>query len=83
VDIYFILQNIPFHKVAEQMVRRFGKERVNPVIIGKALTYFADADSNPEPEYTKVKVKWEKIKSFFKQHAKQFTLDLKSALDHY
>ena len=82
VDMYFILQNIPFYKVAEHMVRRFGKERVNPVLIGKALSYFADADSNPEPEYTK-KVKWEKIKTFFKQHAKQFTLDLRSALDHY
>ena len=81
VDMYFILQNIPFYKVAEHMVRRFGKERVNPVLIGKALTYFADADSNPEPEYIK-KVKWEKIRTFFKQHAKQFTLDLRNTLDH-
>ena len=82
VDMYFILQKIPFYKVAEHMVRRFGKGRVNPILIGKALSYFADADSNPEPEYIK-KVKWEKIKTFFKQHAKQFTLDLRSALDHY
>jgi len=82
VDMYFILQKIPFHKVAEHMVRRFGKERVNPILIGKALSYFADADSNPEPEYIK-KVKWEKIKTFFKQHAKQLTLDLRSALDRY
>lgn len=83
VDMYFILQNIPFHKVAEHMVRRFGKERVNPVLIGKALAYFADADSNPEPEYIKIMVKWEKIKTFFKQHAKQFVLDLINALDNY
>jgi hypothetical protein len=81
VDMYFILQNIPFYKVAEHMVQRFGKERVNPILIGKALTYFADADSNPEPEYLK-KVKWEKIRTFFKQHAKQFTLDLRSAVDY-
>lgn len=83
VDIYFILQSIPFYKVAGHMVRRFGKERVNPVLIGKALTYFTDADSNPEPEYIKVKMKWEKIKPFFKQHAKQFVLDLRNALDDY
>jgi predicted nucleotidyltransferase component of viral defense system len=83
VDMYFILQNIPFFKVAEHMVRRFGKERVNPVLIGKALTYFADADSNPEPEYAIIKVKCEKIKTFFKQHAKQFVLDLINALDNY
>jgi len=82
VDMYFILQNIPFFKVAEHMVRRFGKERINPILIGKALTYFADADPNPEPEYIK-KVKWEKIRTFFKQHAKQFTLDLRNTLDYY
>ena len=64
------------------MVRRFGKERVNPVLIGKALAYFADAGSNPEPEYIKIKVKWEKIKTFFKQHAKQFVLDLINALEN-
>lgn len=83
VDMHFILQNIPFHKVAEHTVRRFGKERINPVLIGKALAYFADADSDPEPEYTKMKVKWERIKTFFKQHVKQFVLDLSNALDNY
>jgi hypothetical protein len=76
VDLYFILQSIPFHKVAEHMVRRFGKERINPIVTGKALVYFSDADSNPEPEYIGKKVKWETIKTFFRQHVKQFVLDL-------
>lgn len=76
VDLYIILQNIPFHKVAEHMVRRFGKERINPVVTGKALVYFSDADSDPEPEYIGKKMKWEAIKIFFRQHVKQFVLDL-------
>lgn len=76
VDLYFILQNIPFHKVTEHMVRRFGKKRINPIVTGKALVYFSDADSDPEPEYAGKKVKWETIKTFFKQHVKQFVLDL-------
>lgn len=76
VDLYVILQNIPFHKVAEHMVRRFGKERINPVVTGKALLYFSDADSDPEPEYIGKKMKWETIKTFFRQHVKQFVLDL-------
>lgn len=80
VDTYFILQGIPFYRVAEHMVLRFGAERVNPVLIGKALVYFQDADSNPEPEYIKEKVKWEVIKTFFAEHVKQFVFDLTSAL---
>ena len=81
VDMYFILQGVPFHKVAEHMVRRFGKGRINPIVIGKALVYFSDADSNPGPEYIGEAVEWEVIKTFFRQHAKQFVLDLKTALD--
>jgi predicted nucleotidyltransferase component of viral defense system len=81
VDTYFILRDIPFYRVAEHMEKRFGKERVNPILIGKALVYFSDGDSNPEPEYIGAKVEWEKIKTFFRQHVKQFTLDLRNAVE--
>jgi hypothetical protein len=81
VDLYFILQETPFHNVAGQMVKRFGPERVVPVHIGKSLVYFPDADGNPEPEYIKGKaVEWEAVRKFFRQHVKQFALDLDTAL---
>ncbi|MDH5769123.1 MAG: nucleotidyl transferase AbiEii/AbiGii toxin family protein [Nitrospirota bacterium] len=81
VDLYFILQDIPFHKIAEHMVKRFGKERLNPVSIGKSLVYFSDAESNPEPQYIKGNAQdWDKIKKFFKGHVKQFVFDLDTAL---
>lgn len=80
VDLYFILQTTPFYKIADHMVRRFGKERVNPIHIGKALMFFPDADSNPDPVYIGGKVKWETIKKFFKQYGKQFVLDMDAAL---
>jgi hypothetical protein len=81
VDLYSILQDIPFHRIAEHMIKRFGKERVNPIHIGKSLSYFSDAESNPDPEYIKGKsVKWDIVKKFFKRHARQFTLDLDAAL---
>lgn len=79
VDMYFILQNVPFHKAAEHLVRRFGGERINPVHIGKSLTYFADADPNYDPDFTGKKVSWETVKTFFRRHARQFTLDLDAA----
>jgi len=63
------------------MVKRFGGERINPVIIGKSLVYFADADSEPDPQYTKGnEIAWERIKRFFKTHVKQFVFDLDAAV---
>ena len=81
VDLYFILQDIPFHKMAGHIIKRFGQERINPVHIGKSLVYFTDADSNPEPQYLKGKdVKWDKIKKFFKSHVRQIVFDLDAAI---
>lgn len=80
VDLFVILQDIPFYKIAEHMTRRFGKERINPVHIGKSMVYFSDADSDPEPAYIKNRHEnWEKIKKFFRGHVKQFVLDLEMA----
>jgi hypothetical protein len=84
VDLYFILQDMPFHKLAVHMAKRFGKERINPVHIGKSLVYFSDAESNPEPEYLNGKgVSWIKIKSFFRRHVRQFVFDLDAAVKEY
>lgn len=81
IDLFFVLQNIPFHIIAQHMIKRFGKERVNPVHIGKSFVYFSDAESNPEPQYLKGKgIKWDKIKKFYKDHVRQLVLDLDSAL---
>jgi hypothetical protein len=81
VDLYVILQLMPFHKIADHMVKRFGRQRISPVHIGKSLAYFSDADSDPEPSYIKGRtIKWETIKKFFKTHVKQFVLDLDAAV---
>jgi hypothetical protein len=80
VDLYTILREIPFHRIAGHMIARFGKERINPVQTGKALVYFADADTNPDPAYRKgMELDWEDIKKFFRGHVKQFVLDLDAA----
>ncbi|MBM4135308.1 MAG: nucleotidyl transferase AbiEii/AbiGii toxin family protein [Nitrospira sp.] len=81
IDLYFILQDMPFHKIADHMIKRFGKERVNPIHIGKSLVYFSDAESNPEPEYIKGReISWDNVKKFFRSHVKQFVLDLDTAI---
>ena len=81
IDLFFIFQIFPFHRVAEHMVKRFGKERINPVHIGKSLVYFSDAESNPDPDYIMGKdVKWDNVKKFFRRHVKQYVFDLDMAL---
>lgn len=76
VDLYFILRDIPFAKVAANMFARFGAGRINPAVIGKALVYFVDADSEPEPQYLTKNKDWKSIKKYFFDHVRQFTLDL-------
>jgi len=81
VDLFFILREEAFQTIAEHMVRRYGAERVPPVHIGKSLVYFADADGNPEPAYIKGKtIAWDDVKSYFRQHIRQFVLDLDLAV---
>ncbi len=82
-DLYFILNKVPFSRIASHMVRRFGPERLSPVHMGKSLVYFTDADSEPDPEYMKGKDPgWERVKAFFKDHVKQLVLDLDAAIKH-
>lgn len=75
-DLYFILQDVPFQKIASNMVKRFGKDRINPVIVGKALVYFEDAEADPDPEYLGRKKNWKEIKRYFIDHVRQIVLDL-------
>lgn len=80
VDLFFVLHKLPFHLVAGHMVKRFGRERINPIHVGKSFVYFTDAETDPEPDYIKGRgVAWEKIKGFFKAHVRQFVLDLEAA----
>jgi len=81
VDLYFILQDVPFHKIAEHMVRRFGRERINPIHIGKSFVYFSDAESHPEPDFlTGKEISWDQVKEFFRNRVKQIVYDLDVAV---
>lgn len=80
IDLYFILQNIPFWKIAQNMIERYGANRINPVLIGKSLVYFRDAENDPEPQYCgKAMPKWEVIKRFFIKNVQQMVIDLQKA----
>ncbi|HAK87896.1 MAG: hypothetical protein A2077_00575 [Nitrospirae bacterium GWC2_46_6] len=77
IDLYCILQRIPMPAIMLNMVKRYGKESINAIHIGKALVYFADADSDYEPEYLKgQKLSWDRVKSYFRKNVKSLVFSL-------
>ena len=63
-EVYFILQEL--HLSPRQCINIFKKKygNYNPSIICKAMTYFVDADNEPELKLIK-KVTWDSIKKYF------------------
>jgi len=81
VDLYFVLLDTPFWKIAGNMVKRYGAKRINPVNIGKSLVYFNDAEGDPDPQYRgDVRPDWESIKKFFKSRVRQIVLDIEETV---
>ncbi|MBI3398168.1 MAG: nucleotidyl transferase AbiEii/AbiGii toxin family protein [Deltaproteobacteria bacterium] len=81
VDLYFILKDIPFRKIAENMAQRYGADRFNPVNIGKAIVYFSDADIDPDLQYCgKERPDWKNIKKFFVKNVRQMVIDMQEAV---
>lgn len=64
IDVYFIMQflEIDAKRCIELFQEKFGPH--NPLVIRKAMVYFADADREPELRMLKP-VKWEEVKRFF------------------
>jgi hypothetical protein len=78
VDLYTVLRTTPFRVVAHNAIQRFGPTLIEPVIIGKALVWFADADEQPDPVYLGKPLQWSAIKRFFRSSVSQFVLDLEA-----
>lgn len=79
VDLYVILQQTPFGAVAARAVQRYGAQLIEPVVIGKGLTWFEDADGEPDPQYLGQPLPWNDVKAFFASSFCQFVLDLDAA----
>jgi predicted nucleotidyltransferase component of viral defense system len=64
IDVYFIMKKLKLKSrdVINLFVKKFGN--YNELIIKKAITYFKDADNEPDI-YIFKKIKWDTIKKFF------------------
>ena len=80
VDLYVILHRMSFSAVAERAVQRYGAGLIEPVVIGKGLTWFDDADGEPDPQYLGRPLLWGDVRAFFTSSFRQFVLDLDAAL---
>lgn len=76
VDLYAVLQTMPFRRVAHNALERYGATTVDPLDIGKGLVWFEDADRQADPVYSGTPVSWSHIKGFFRSSLRQLVFDL-------
>ena len=76
VDLYSVLQILPFRRVARQAIRLYGTTLVDPLTVGKALVWFACAEEQTDPVYIGIPVAWGVVEAFFRSSVHQFVLDL-------
>lgn len=76
VDLYAVLQTVPFRRVARNALERYGTDVLEPLVIGKGLVWFEDADLQEDPLYVGAPVAWDDIRTFFRSSVRQFVFDL-------
>jgi hypothetical protein len=79
IDLYSVLQSTPFRKVAHSALELYGAAALEPIVIGKGLVWFRDADDQADPVYVGTSVAWQHIKDFFRSSLRQFVFDMGSA----
>jgi hypothetical protein len=78
VDLYAVLQTVPFRKVARNVLERYGGTALEPLDVGKGLVWFERADVQGDPVYVGTLVAWNHIRDFFRSSLRQFVFDLEA-----
>jgi len=78
VDLYTVLQTVPFRKVAHNALERYGVMACDPIVFGKGLVWFEQANTQEDPVYVGTRVPWDRIQDFFRSSLRQFVFDLDS-----
>ena len=85
IDLYVCLRHYTFEMVFANARRRFGGDAMNPVSIGKALVYFADARKDPDPPPADRPMpdsdatRWESVEAFFREHVHEYVAQMIAA----
>jgi len=76
VDVHAVLQTVPFRIVARNALQRYGVTALDPLVVGKGLVWFEEADVQEDPVYVGIPASWDAIRRFFRSSLRQFVLDL-------
>lgn len=71
IDLYVILQNFSLEELFSQFEKKFMGVSYQKLILLKSLTYFADAETEPDPDYTE-SLSWTEIKKTIEDKVKNY-----------
>ncbi len=74
-DLYFILKNHPLKTLLKSFDKKFNQVSYQKIHILKSLTYFEDADQDPDPDYT-TNINWSEIKNDISLKVKDYLSEL-------
>lgn len=75
IDLYAVLQTVPFRLVARNALERYGVTTLDPLVVGKGLVWFEEADVQADPLYAGAAVTWNHVREFFRSSLRQFVFD--------
>lgn len=65
IDLYALIQEkFSLKEVLDLYKKKYSSLKVNPMHVLKGLTYFEDAEKDPDPKYFQ-ELNWENVKGFF------------------
>lgn len=71
IDLYVILQNFSLEELFSKFEKKFFGVSYQKLILLKSLTYFSDAENEPDPDYTQM-LSWDDIKSYIENKVKAY-----------
>ncbi len=75
IDLYKVLETITLDELFVLFEKKYNGVQYNKMHILKSLTYFDDAESDPDPDYLEP-IEWETVKNTLVQKTQEFTKKL-------
>jgi hypothetical protein len=76
VDLYAVLQSVPFRAVVRNALERYGSDALDPLAVGKGLVWFEQADGQDDSISAGAPLPWSHVRQFFLSSLRQFVYDL-------
>jgi hypothetical protein len=73
IDLHFILEKYPLKDLFSLFSKKYPIEKIEPYHYLKSLTYFVDAENDPEPIMV-IKRDWEEIKQSIRKQVKTISI---------